>query len=125
MGSRRKMTKRDFKDSIFEDPFGIKENVSMLCREPHPGDTASTLEDVPRIGDGPTAVLSPKARDQGLNHWNSKYLISLRDTLPSRISFFTPPDSLTVLETSDHVRIPPSSIAWTRYLAWQSSGEEV
>ena len=59
-----------------------------------------------------------------MNHLNSRYVMSFFLTRPKRISFFTPPDSLTVLEISGHILSPSSVIAWTRYLAWHSSGDD-
>ncbi len=43
-------------------------------------------------------------RDRGLNHLNSRYSMPPLWTRPKRISFFTPPDSLTVLDISGHMR---------------------
>ena len=51
-----------------------------------------------------------------MNHLNSRYSISLL-TRAKRISFFTPPDSLTVLEISGHMATVDTGTACTRYLA--------
>ena len=54
---------------------------------------------------------------------NSRYSTVPLWTRPYRISFLTPPDSLTVLDISGHMRRSLSETACARYLAWQSSGE--